>query len=240
MEGPTNSEVLWAKIHLAEPRLFAATYVFWNHPDLAVLLPHFLIQAHYLMRDGLKFMALVCDRAGLSADPVSRAIAPYLRRHLEEELGHDLWLLDDICSLGFDRQQVLEAQPNPAIVSILGAQYFWAMNVHPVAILGYLILMEGYAPLASELEDIRLRSGAPATAFRCLMRHAEDDPAHLDELNRTLDSLALDDQQGQAVAMSAFAAIDGLATLFEDLAARHAAHGAPANDPRKELAYAGS
>ena len=151
-------------------------------------------------------------------------------------MGHDLWLLDDIRSLGFEEQEIVGAQPSPAIVNLVGAQYFWMAQAHPVAIMGYLILMEGYAPLASQLDDIRVRSGAPASAFRCLKRHAEDDPEHLADLNRTLDCMNLNLEQARAVGMCAFAAIDGLSEMFEELM-----EGCPATDSaeqQKELQHA--
>jgi pyrroloquinoline quinone (PQQ) biosynthesis protein C len=219
MEGPTNSEVLWGKIRLAEGRLFAATHVFWNHPDLASLLPGFLIQAHCLTRNGLTLMAVAreCALAAGTEDAVARKLAAYLQVHLEEERGHDQWLLDDIRSLGFEEREVLRAQPCSALVELVGAQYFWMMHVHPVAIMGYLTLMEGYAPLASQLDEIRERTGVPESAFRCLRRHAEDDPEHLAELNRTLDDMNLSVEQARAVGMCAFAAIEGLSALFEEL-----------------------
>ncbi len=218
MEGPTNSEALWGKIHLAEGRLFAATHVFWNHSELAVLLPRFLIQAHILMRSGLTLMSVARERAlAQSGDSVARDLAAYLQVHLEEELGHDLWLFDDIRTLGIEEREILQAQPCAAVVELVGAQYFWMMQVHPVAIMGYLVLMEGYAPLAAQLEDIRVRTGAPVSAFRCLMRHADDDPEHLADLNRVLDGMTLSVEQARAVGMCAFAAIEGLSAMFEEL-----------------------
>jgi hypothetical protein len=218
MESPTNSDALWGKIRLAEGRLFAATHVFWNHCDLPRLLPLFLIQTYGVMRGGLTLMTVARDRAlGLPDDSVAQALAAYLRIHLEEELGHDSWLLDDICTLGFEERGVVQAQPCAAVVNLIGAQYFWMTHIHPVAVMGYLILMEGYAPLASQLDEIRVRSEAPATAFRCLKRHADDDPAHLAELNKTLDSMNLSVEQARAVGMCAFAAIEGLAAMFEEL-----------------------
>lgn len=218
MPGPTNSEVLWMKIHLAERRLFSATHVFWNHSNLAALLPQFLMQAHCIMRSSLTLMAVARDRAlALPEDETARQLAAYLQVHLEEELGHDLWLLDDICSLGFTEQEVITAQPCASLIALLGAQYFWMMHVHPVAIMGYLILAEGYAPLNSQLDEIRVRSGVPASAFRCLKKHADDDPSHLADLNRTLDTMSLSTEQARAVGMCAFATIEGLAAMFEEL-----------------------
>jgi hypothetical protein len=155
-------------------------------------------------------------------------------------LGHDAWLLDDIRSLGFDEQAVLDAQPCAASVALVGAQYFWMMHVHPVAIMGYLILMEGYAPLASQLEEIRVRSGAPESAFRCLKRHAEDDPAHLADLNSTLDRMNLSVGQARAVGMCAFAAIEGLAAMFEELMENHTDTVRSGAKQPRELQHAGA
>jgi len=237
MEGLTNSDVLWKKIHLAEHRLFAATYLFWNHPDLPSLLPEFLLQAHCIMRNSITLMAVARDLALArpTADFVASKLAAYMEVHLEEERGHDQWLRDDIQTLGFTELEILHSQPCTAVVNFIGAQYFWMTHVHPVAVMGYLILMEGYAPVASQLEDIRIRSGAPATAFRCLLRHAEDDPSHLADLNRTLDGMELSAEQERAIGMCAFAAIDGLAAMFEELLERCA----PAKQKR-ELQHAGA
>jgi Iron-containing redox enzyme len=237
MECPTNSDILWGKIRLAEDRLFAATHMFWNHPELPRLFPAFLIQIFCVMRSGLALMSAACDRSLLMhGDPVAATLAEYLQIHIEEEKGHDLWLLDDIRTLGYEERNVLEAQPCTATVNLIGAQYFWMNHVHPVAVMGYLILMEGYAPLPAQLEDIRVKSGAPATAFRCLNRHADDDPAHLADLNRTLDSMQLTGQQSRSVAMCAFAAIENTAAMFEELVARNTASEAAA--PSEDLRYA--
>jgi hypothetical protein len=218
MPGPTNSEVLWMKIRLAEDRLFSATHVFWNHSELAILLPRFLIQAHCIMRSSLTLMAVARDRAlSLPEDQTARHLAAYLQIHIEEELGHDIWLLDDICSLGFAEQEVVRAQPCASLIAMVGAQYFWMMHVHPVAIMGYLILAEGYAPLNLQLDEIKVRSGLPASAFRCLKKHADDDPSHLADLNRTLDAMNLSTEQARAVGMCTFAAIEGLGAMFEEL-----------------------
>jgi hypothetical protein len=222
MEGPTNSDVLWGKIRLAEGRMFAATHMFWNHPELPRLFPAFLMQIHCIMRSGLGLMSAALDRcSAFRGDPVADHLASYLRAHIEEEKDHDWWLLDDICTLGYRASDVLAVAPCVATVNLIGAQYFWMNHVHPVAIMGYLILMEGYAPLPEQLELIRAQSQAPATAFRCLRRHADDDPAHLAALNQTLDAMQLTAEQVRALAMCSFAAIENTAAMLEELVARN-------------------
>jgi pyrroloquinoline quinone (PQQ) biosynthesis protein C len=224
MSSATRSEILWTKIRFAEGRLLAASDLFWTHPDLADILPQFLIQLHRVMQSGISLMRAARERAlSLSADRVATQTAAYLEMHIEEEKDHDQWLLADIQSLGIDPADVLQATPLPAVVSLLGAQYFWMFHTHPVTIFGYLIVLEGYPPLVHQLEQIRQNTGLPATAFRCLKSHAEDDPEHLDTLNRTLDNMPLTAEQSKYLALSAFHTIDAVASILEELIEAHAA-----------------
>ncbi len=222
MPVTTHSDTLWSKIRLAEVRLNSASNRFWNHPDLAILLPDFLIQLHCVMRGGISLMRTARDKAlTLPNDAVATQAATYLEQHIEEEKGHDEWLLHDIESLGIPAEEVLHATPSAAVVSLLGAQYFWMLHVHPVTIFGYLIVLEGYAPLADQLDEIRIRTGLPATAFRCLKSHADDDPAHIADLNRTLDGMPLTPDQTKFLALSAFHTIDAVASVLDELIETH-------------------
>lgn len=220
----SNSDVLWSKIRLAEARLHSATQEFWSHPGLAGMLPAFLVQLHRVMKGGIDLMRLARERAlAMPGDPVAAIVADYLEQHILEEKDHDAWLLDDIGTLGISPAEVDRATPLASVVSLLGAQYFWAVNIHPVAVFGYLIVLEGKPPVASELESIRLRSGLPATAFRCLLEHADNDPHHIADLNRTLDAMPLTAEQEKYLALSAFHTIDAVASVLEELTGLYAA-----------------
>ncbi|HEY6412043.1 MAG TPA: iron-containing redox enzyme family protein [Edaphobacter sp.] len=228
MPSPTHSDLLWTRIRLAEGRLFSASNLFWTHPDLTDILPQFLIQLHRVMQSGISLMRTAKDCAlALPADPVAAQTATYLETHIEEEKDHDQWLLSDIQSLGIDAADILRATPLPAVVSLLGAQYYWMFHMHPVAIFGYLIVLEGYPPLVDQLEQIRQHTGLPVTAFRCLKSHAEDDPEHINTLNRTLDNMPLTPDQSKYLALSAFHTIDAVASILEELLAAHAASSHP-------------
>src|SRR5882757_3917591 len=220
----SNSELLWSKIRLAEARLNAASYRFWSHPDLAEMLPAFLVQLHRVMKGGIELMRVARVRSlALSGDPVAAIAAPYLDQHLLEEKDHDAWLLEDIETLGISPTQVSQATPLAAVVSLLGAQYFWTINIHPVTVFGYLIVLEGNPPIAKQLDAIRKRTGLPATAFRCLMEHADNDPHHIADLNRTLDAMPLTGEQEKYLALSAFHTMDAVASVFDELLDLHAA-----------------
>jgi hypothetical protein len=218
----THSEVLWSKIRLAESRLVSASNRFWTHPELAALLPHFLVQLHRVMQSGISLMRTARDLAlALPSDVVATQAAAYLETHIDEEKDHDQWLLDDITTLGISAEDVFRTTPLPSVVSLLGAQYFWMFHIHPVTVFGYLIVLEGYPPLVEQLEEIQSRTGLPTTAFRCLKSHAEDDPDHIAALNRTLDAMPLTEEQTKFLALSAFHTIDAVASILEELIEAH-------------------
>ena len=77
----SHSDLLWSKIRLAEPRLTSATNRFWKHPDLAELLPTFLIQLHRVMQGGITLMRVVRDQAlSLPNDPAIVEVQLYRPR----------------------------------------------------------------------------------------------------------------------------------------------------------------
>ena len=220
MNHGTHSEALWRKIRLAEGRLWSASDQFWRHTELPGLLPRFFVQLHGIMHASLPLMASARECAlRLKGDETAEITACYLEGHIREEEQHEEWLLQDLGEIGFDREEVLREVPGAGVASLVGAQYFWSNQCHPVAIFGYLAVLEGYPPLTSQLKEIQGRAGFPAEAFRCLTTHAEDDPEHLADINRTLDKMPLTLEQSKLIALSAFHTIDAVAAIFEQLVA---------------------
>jgi len=138
------------------------------------------------------------DPAGLVA---------YLELHVDEELGHDETLLDDLALLGLEREDVLGRMPSPAVASLVGAQYYWVLHHHPVAFLGYVGVMEGYPPSDELVELLLERTGFPREAFTTFAEHGELDPGHRDHLDRTLDALPLTERHEEVIAASAIATV---------------------------------
>ena len=220
MNDGRHSEALWRKIRLAEEGLWVASERFWLHSRLKELLPQFLISLHSIMRASVPLMEAARERSlalAADGDEVGRATAEYLEQHIREEQGHDEWLLQDLEKMGTAREKVLGATPDSAVASLVGAQYFWALHAHPVAIFGYLAVLEGYPPLPSQLAEIQGRLQYPASAFHCLMAHAEDDPQHLAEINRTIDEMPLSGGQTKLIALSAFHTMDAVTVILDNL-----------------------
>ena len=112
---------------------------------------------------------------------------------------------------------MLARPPAPAVAALVGAQYYWMFHFHPVALLGYIAVLEGYPPSLRLIEDLRSRTGYDASAFRTLRIHAELDPGHREELDELLDSLPLTREQSTVIALSAIHTIGALTRAYEEI-----------------------
>jgi pyrroloquinoline quinone (PQQ) biosynthesis protein C len=215
----SHSQRLRAKIHLAEPCLFAVSDRFWRHAQLAEIFPEFLFMMHCIIRSSVSLLNGAAESAERRADgdPVAREIAGYYKTHALEETHHDDWLLDDLVAIGGERSEVLARLPSPAVASLVGAQYYWALHVHPVALFGYLAVLEGNPSSVKELERIRKRHGLPAAGMRTMIKHARLDPHHRDEMYAQLDALPLTEDHSQLVALSAFHTIERLSDALQEI-----------------------
>jgi hypothetical protein len=217
-----SGAALWMKITLAQRLLNTAAQRFWSRSNLPRIFPSFLLELYSLVSCSVPLLREACERAEELAprDPLAARTAAYMKQHIEEESHHDEWLLDDLVASGMDRAQVLRRPPSAHVARLVGAQYCWIRHAHPAALFGYLGVIEGNPPLSAHLEEIRIQTGYPPEAFRCLHLHAEHDIEHLEELRTTITALPLTGAGESLIATSAFATLQGLVTILEDLAAR--------------------
>ena len=199
----------------------SSTERFWTRPNLREIFPEFLFLTHCIIRASVPLMETAA-RAARSKGPddaVASQLAHYFGHHVTEEAAHDEWLLDDMEVLGFKRNQVLARIPPAEVAEVVGAQYYWLHHTDPVALLGYVAVLEGDPPHEDELESAALRTGLPHDAFRTFISHAKLDPNHKQELDDFIDSLPLTDAQQNLVAVSALTTLGGLQKVFATLPA---------------------
>jgi hypothetical protein len=193
-----------------------------SHPRIRELYPDYLFTMHCVIRASVPLMQTARERARAMAvgDPVAAGLADYLDEHIDEERDHDDWLLDDLETIGVDRHAVLPRPPSPTVASAVGAQYYWILHHHPVALLGWIGLLEGYPPTAAMIDELMARTGYGPDAFRTLMAHAELDVAHGDELFEALDRLPLTAEQSAVIGLNAMSSVRLLAQALDEISAR--------------------
>jgi hypothetical protein len=199
-----TSAELRLKIGVLLPGLVAAGERLMSHPRVRELYPEYLFTSHCIIRASVPLMETARTRAQeQAADPVCEALVGYFDEHIPEELDHDEWLLGDLEVLGVEHASVLARPPAPTVASLVGAQYYWILHFHPIALLGYIALFEGYPPSVEMVDRLAASTGYDRAAFRTMLAHAELDPGHREELDRLLDSLALTPEQSAVIGLSA-------------------------------------
>lgn len=151
-------------------------------------------------------------------DPVCASLSRYYEAHLEEERHHDRWMLEDLEVLGVASAEALARIPPSSVASLVGVQYYWLHHHHPVSLLGYIAVLEGYPPSEELIQELQSRSGLPEAAFRTCRKHGQLDPDHSRELDALLDSLPLTQAHTALVGMSSTHTLLALARCVEELA----------------------
>lgn len=215
------SQQLRFKIRLAEPRLNAVAERFWTHPRLKEMFPEFLFLVHSMIRSSVPILETAAEVAEELPpdDPTARQLAGYYRRHAQEEMHHDEWVLDDLEVLGVARDEVWKRLPSNWVASLIGTHYYWIHHVHPVALMGYMAVLEGNPPNLEQLEAVQRRTGLPRDAFRTLIKHAHLDPHHRDDLNAEIDRLTLSPELTTLLTLSCFHTIELVTRSLEEILA---------------------
>ena len=206
-------------MRLAEPCLLEVSDQFWMHAQLAQIFPEFLFMMHSIIRSSVSLLNAAAESAQErgDSDAVSRQLVGYYKTHAIEETHHDDWLLDDLVAIGNERSEVLARLPSPAVASLVGAQYYWALHVHPVSLFGYLAVLEGNPTSLKELDGIRKKHGLPEVGLRTMIKHARLDPHHRDEIYARLDDLPLTQSQSELVALSAFHTFEHISEALQEI-----------------------
>jgi pyrroloquinoline quinone (PQQ) biosynthesis protein C len=223
-KAPSNSKLLRTKIGLFSAGLNKVAYEFWMHPEFALVYREYLFQSHSIIRASVPLMRATlecCRSARYASDSVLQTFGDYLERHILEESGHDNWILDDAEVMGIDRQLLLNRSPKPTAVRMVGSQYYWIHHYHPVAMMGYIAVMEGTPPEAEFIEEVARRNGLPLEAFSSFMLHAKVDPKHRADLDLLLDTLALSQHEIGLIGLSALQTIQYLKTVLADVNRSH-------------------
>ena len=218
----TNSHVLREKMRILRGPLNGSFQRFWQSGHLDQRVPAFLILTHQVIRASVPLMETARARAAEAGpdDPVCAGLAKYLAMHIEEERNHDEWLLEDLETAGIDRAAVAARVPPANVASLVGAQYYWIHHCHPVALLGYIAVLEGTPPSLAHMDRLQRESGLPASAFRTFRLHAELDPHHMRDFDQMLDSLPLSASQESLVGISAINTTYLLAECLGEVALR--------------------
>lgn len=159
----------------------------------------FLTQAYYHVRHTVPLMMACGARLPPRLEWLRKAVCEYI----EDEYGHEQWVLDDIVACGGDRNAVIQGQPDLPIELMVSFLYDTIARGNPVALFGMVNVLEGtsIALATHAAHSISEHLGLPATAFSYLSSHGSLDVEHMQTYRRLMDQL--DDPADQTAVIHA-------------------------------------
>jgi long-chain acyl-CoA synthetase len=147
----------------------------------------FLTQAYHHVRHTVPLLMAVGARLPDHQGWLRDAVLHYL----EEETGHEQWILNDIAAAGGDREAAAASAPNIATEAMVAYAYDTVMRRNPVGFFGMVHVLEGTSvSLALQAADrIKSTLALPASAFTYLRSHGELDKEHINDLTAILERL---------------------------------------------------
>jgi pyrroloquinoline quinone (PQQ) biosynthesis protein C len=146
----------------------------------------------------LHFCPIMAVAAG-RCDDRQRNIRSELDERIEEETGHEIWVLEDLAAVGGD-VNVRATSPSAPVQAMIGFNYYTAERIHPCSVLGMLYVLEVVASVyGGKVADSIARAIGRETGtggFRFLTSHATMDAEHMAKLNVLLKTI--DDPAAQA------------------------------------------
>ncbi|MBA54205.1 MAG: AMP-dependent synthetase [Pseudomonadales bacterium] len=161
---------------------------------------YFLEQAYHHVKHTVPLMMACGGRLPEDKEWVREALAEYI----EDEYGHQEWILNDIEACGGDKDTVRKAQPSTAIELMVAFLYDQIQRQNPMAFFGMVMVLEGTSiKLATQMGKIvQQKLDLPNQAFSYLYSHGELDVDHFDFFCNLMDKVT-DPKDQQAIVHSA-------------------------------------
>ena len=124
-----------------------------------------------------------------------------MAEYIEEELGHQEWVLNDIRACGADAEAVRTATPNMPTELMVSYVYDRIQRNNPVSFFGMVHVLEGTSiALATQMAGvIKGELGLPPQAFSYLTSHGSLDVGHVEFFKKLMNRLDNDADKAAVV-----------------------------------------
>ena len=153
----------------------------------------FLCQAYHHVKHTIPLLMAAGSRIPQEHEWLRMALAEYV----EEELGHQEWILNDIAACGYDKEKVRNSTPNRATEMMVAYAYYVIDRVDPVGFFGMVHVLEGTSVVVADeaAKCIANSTGLPKKAFSYLTSHGALDIEHVKFFENLMDKIENPHQQ---------------------------------------------
>lgn len=149
----------------------------------------YLSQAYHHVKHTVPLLMSVGGRLPEQKEWLRVATSEYI----EEEIGHQEWVLNDIAACGYEKEWVRSSSPHTSTELMIAYAYDLVHRVNPVAFFGMVQVLEGTSVALADKAASNIESSLalPRNAFSYLYSHGSLDQDHLkffEELMNKIDS----------------------------------------------------
>jgi thiaminase len=148
----------------------------------------FLTQAYHHVKHTVPLLMGCGSRLDESLEWLRTGLGEYI----EEEMGHQEWILNDIQACGADAEAVRRGVPNAATELMVAYAYDTVQRNNPVGFFGMVLVLEGTSvQLATHAAGaIQSALGLPDQAFSYLRSHGSLDEKHIQSYRALMNRLS--------------------------------------------------
>ncbi|MFV9653579.1 TenA family transcriptional regulator [Pseudomonas sp. NY15366] len=157
----------------------------------------FLTEAYHHVKHTVPLLMACGARLPERLEWLREAIAEYI----EEEYGHQEWVLNDIAACGADKEAVRNSTPRLPTELMVAYVYDRIARHNPVSFFGMVNVLEGTSiALATQAAGIiQDRLQLPSQAFSYLNSHGSLDLEHIEFFKKLMNRLDNDDDKAAVV-----------------------------------------
>lgn len=137
----------------------------------------FLTQAYHHVKHTVPLLMATGAALPENKEWLREAVAEYI----EEELGHQKWILNDIAACGGDKELVIKSEPGRETEVMVAYAYDMINRINPLGFFGMVHVLEGTSITTADraAEGIKKSLKLPDTAFSYLRSHGALDQEHV-------------------------------------------------------------
>lgn len=154
----------------------------------------YLTEAYHHVSHTVPFLMNMGARIPQPKKWLHKAIIEYL----EEEVGHEEWILNDIEVAGGDKEAARNSVPNLETQALIAYNYDYIARKNPVGFLGMVFMLESTSTQIANkgANAVKEKLGLPQKAFSYLYSHGELDISHMKFFEETVNKIT--DPEDQA------------------------------------------
>jgi len=177
----------------------------------------FLTQAYHHVKHTFPLLASAASRT------TDASYQKALLAYMNEERGHDEWILDDIRAIGGDAEAVRNGRPGAACELMVAYSYYAIEHVSPFALLGSVHVLEGMSVALAHGAASAIQSALGVRhekGFSYLRSHGTLDIEHVAFFRGLVDGFA-DEEICEIVVHSSKMFYKLYGDIFRELGTRH-------------------